>query len=71
MGEYIKQEIEDLHVSSEDILLISTFYRSAIVGLILEWLGEGMKEDAIMLFDRLGKILGGSVKESLVRASCT
>ena len=69
MKEYIKQELLGLKVSDTDVMIIGTFYRSALVGLVFEWMEQGMKEDAIQLLDRMGFIFGSGVHDALVKAS--
>ena len=69
MKEYIKQEIQGLTVDERDVMIISMFYRSALLGLIFDWIGQGMKADAVELLDRLGFIFDGCVRQSLLKAS--
>ena len=45
-----------------DKKLIEDFYRSALVGLILDWLGSGMKYDPLQYIKRVGSMLRGNIE---------
>lgn len=68
MENIVKKEAEGLNVSEEDIRLVSIFYKHAIVGLFLEWLERGMKDEPEYIIRRMGQLLDGNIRHILVRA---
>ncbi|MEA4919467.1 MAG: TetR-like C-terminal domain-containing protein [Clostridiaceae bacterium] len=64
----VKSEAEGLNVSDEDIRLVSVFYKHAIVGLFLEWLQRGMKDEPEYIIRRMGRLLDGNIRNILARA---
>lgn len=62
MVKYIKQQAEGLKVTDEDIRLVSAFYKHAIVGIVLEWLERGMKDEPEHVIRRLGQLFDGNIR---------
>lgn len=54
--------------SAENIAALTQFYKCAIVGLILDWLEGGMKDDFLALAQRLCVLLSGTGKLALNRS---
>ena len=54
-----------LTVSEEDKRFIAGFYQYAFVGIMLEWIGGGMKEDPAAIVDRVSVIVRGNVARAL------
>ena len=52
----------------EDLRLIADFYKCAFVGLILQWLDGGMKEDPEYIVDKIFSYLEGSTRYMLEKA---
>lgn len=48
-------------VTEKERKLIVDFYAHAFCGLLLQWIGEGMKEDPAVLVDAMGKIGSGGL----------
>ena len=69
IGRFVDQQAEGLSVNEEDKRLLTTFYCSALTGLVVEWLGTGMKYDAREMIRRLGKMLDGEIRNALLRVS--
>lgn len=67
MRQYVEQEAEGLKVSEEDKLLLISFYRSALVGMIVEWLNTGMKYEPKIVVKKLGEMLQGNIQTALKR----
>lgn len=65
---YIQTQTQGLHVSQSDIDLITLFYQHAIKGLLLDWVGKGMKEEPKDYLDRLGVLFDGNIRMILERA---
>lgn len=60
---------KDLNVSEEDLQLVSSFYKFALVGMILDWLDSNMQKDAEQIINRLGYLLEGNIYATLQRVS--
>ena len=58
----VERENLERYLSEEDKKLIEDFYRSALVGLILDWLGSGMKYDPLQYIKRVGSMLRGNIE---------
>ena len=69
MGGYVKKEAEGMDVPEEDMEKITSFYKFAFVGLILQWLAGGMKDDIDSFILRIGVLLDGGIKTSLQKAA--
>lgn len=55
-------------VSEEDVDKLISFYRFALVGVLLDWVANGMKADIDAYIRRLGFLLEGNIASSLERA---
>lgn len=66
---FVQQQAQGLAVSEEDIHLVVIFYKHAVVGIIMEWLQRGMKDDPEMIIRRLGQLFDGNIRHVLARAA--
>lgn len=55
----INEVAKDFSISEEDCHLILAFYKYAFVGLVLDWIKGGMKEEPQMIVDKISKLLQG------------
>ena len=69
MHRYVTRVAEDIPVSEEDKQLIAEFYKAALVGMIVDWLNQGMKTDPVPIVKRLGTMLEGNIEVSLKRVA--
>lgn len=67
MQRYVETVSGGYRVKEEDKKLIADFYKSALVGMILDWLNGGMKYDPEQMIRRLGIMLKGNVAEAFER----
>lgn len=67
MRRYVNRAAEGLSVREEDKLLIADFYRAALVGMTLDWLNQGMKNEPVEIIKRMGVMLAGNIELSLRR----
>lgn len=67
MTHVVTQLSEGLSVSQEDIHYIVVFYKHAIVGIILEWIQRGMKDDPEHVIHRMGELFDGNIRRTLER----
>lgn len=61
----IEEEAMDMDVSKKDKKFIADFYKYAFVGLVLEWIRNGMKEEPKDIVSQLGRLLDGNFKKDL------
>lgn len=54
-------------VRKEDKSFIADFYKYGFVGLILDWIGSGMKEEPQAITDRLSLVIHGNITVALGR----
>lgn len=57
----------DISVRDEDKTFIADFYKFAFVGLMLDWIRNGMKEDPKHIIDRLSLLIQGDFVTALER----
>lgn len=69
MERVVKHEAKGLDVEPMDIRYISLFYKHAVMGLVLEWLQRGMKDDAEAVIGRMGEIFDGNLRYTLEKIS--
>ncbi len=65
MINFVRKEAEGMPVSEKDIEFIASFFEYALVGFVLKWIQNGMKDDPRESVDRLAKIFDGSIKRAL------
>lgn len=58
-----------LDVSDEDKKFIASFYKYAIVGIVLDWLEGGMKSEPDDLITKMSSLLTGTLRTALENAS--
>lgn len=68
MSEFVEKVAESVPARPEDKALLVGFYRSALVGMLLSWIGGGMATDPETSVRRLGHLLEGSIARSLERS---
>lgn len=61
----VQERSAGMNVTDEQKRFIADFYKYAFVGLVLNWVDQGMKEDSDQLVDRLGVMLHGSFEHAL------
>ena len=54
-----------MNVRPEDKEFIANFYKYAFVGLTLEWVRTGMKDDPAALVERVSVLIHGDITKSL------
>lgn len=69
MRRFVARVAEGIPVSEMDKQLIADFYRAALVGMVVDWLNQGMKTDPLPIIKRLGTMLEGNIELSLRRVA--
>lgn len=68
MEKYFQAAVAEGSVAEETVSDLILFYKCSMVGLLLDWLDGGMKEDMLDLTERLCVLLEGTGKAALMRA---
>ena len=68
MRRYVERQSEGIHASQEDKDIIAQFYQSALTEMVLNWIGQGMKEDGLEMITRIGQLFDGNIRASLKRS---
>ena len=64
----LEKKAEGMVVREEDKTFIADFYKYGFVGLVLEWIDKGMKEDPKKIIERLNALIQGSFAHALNNA---
>ncbi len=66
LDRYIHNQAVGLTPNKKDVWLVSTFYRKALIGMMMDWMAHGMKEDPEQIIKRLGQLLDGNIRRILI-----
>lgn len=61
----IEEKAAGMSVRDDDKAFIADFYKYAFVGLMLEWIGTGMKENPPAIIERLSTLIFGDIAGAL------
>ena len=61
----VEEKSKGLEVTEEEKSFIADFYKYGFVGVMLDWIGKGMKEDYTEITDRMSVTLDGSITNSI------
>jgi probable dihydroxyacetone kinase regulator len=65
----IEEKAVGMDVLEEDKKFMANFYKYAFVGLMLEWIKNGMKDDPQHMIDRLNLLIQGNISRALTKYS--
>lgn len=65
MISFVKNEAKDINANEDDIKFIADFYKYALIGMVLDWVANGMKEDISEIIEKLSNLLTGSISMAL------
>ncbi|MPM20781.1 hypothetical protein SDC9_67217 [bioreactor metagenome] len=63
--EKLEYDSAELPVSDNDLRFIADFYKFAFVGILLDWIRKGMKDDPVELVNKLMLMLNGELQHDL------
>lgn len=63
----IEEKAKDMAVREKDKEFIADFYKYAFVGLVIDWIKKGMKEEPKDIINRLNTLIYGNIEEALER----
>lgn len=65
----VEEKSAGMHVREEHKKFIADFYKFGFVGLVLDWIRNGMKEEPQKIVDRLSILLQGDITRALEKYS--
>lgn len=63
----IEEEAQEISIKESDKEFIARFYSYCIVGLLIDWMKDDMKESPELLSDKMNEIMDGCIKRVLKR----
>lgn len=63
--DFIDKESEGMNIKVEDKKFIADFYKYGFVGILQEWIEDGMKEKPEGIIRKLNNIIEGDFKKAL------
>ena len=67
--QYIDTTTKELSLLPKDKELLIRFYKCALVGILLDWLNEGMHYDLLASFARICDLFNGSNQQAFLKAA--
>ncbi|HEX3023391.1 MAG TPA: TetR-like C-terminal domain-containing protein [Lachnospiraceae bacterium] len=61
----VEEQSQGMNVREDDKMFIADFYKFAFVGLMLDWIRKGMKEDPKRIIERLSILIQGDITRAL------
>ncbi len=61
----VEEKAAGMDVGEADRQFIASFYEHAFIGVMLEWIGTGMKDDPAAIVDRTSRVVHGSILRAL------
>ncbi|MDK2807611.1 MAG: hypothetical protein PWP24_344 [Clostridiales bacterium] len=61
----IKEQAQGTAISKEDMQFIAEFYKYSFVGILLDWVKEGMKEEPAQIVEKVSITLNGNIANSV------
>ena len=71
MERFVHGLAADIPAGDADRALVVNFYRAALVGMVLDWMNSGMRQEPEGTIRRLGMLLEGSVRQCLERSAAS
>ena len=63
----VEEKAKGIPVREKDKSFIADFYKYACVGIVLDWIKSGRKEESDKIIERLNKLIYGNMEEALER----
>lgn len=61
----VKEIAKDKNVKEKDLKFIADFYSFAFIGILTNWMKEGMKEEPLVIVDNINKLIEGNAERVL------
>ncbi len=63
--EVVEEKCRGIEVAASHKAFIADFYKYGFVGIVLDWIGRGMKEDYEKIVENMGVMLHGNIARSI------
>ena len=67
----LRRMTQDAPIPEEDMIILIRFYKSSLVGVLLDWLEAGMNYDMNAMATRLCELMEGSTRQAIEKSSHT
>jgi len=64
----LEEKAKGMVIREEDKTFIANFYKYGFVGLLLEWIDNGMKDEPALIVERLNSLIQGNFEQALNNA---
>lgn len=61
----VEEKAKGMSIKDKDKAFIADFYKYGFVGLVLEWIRKGMREDPHEIIERLNRLISGNIEKAL------
>lgn len=61
----VEEKAKGMSIKDKDKSFIADFYKYGFVGLVLEWIRKGMKEEPSEIVERLNTLISGNIEKAL------
>ncbi|HBA69757.1 MAG TPA: dihydroxyacetone kinase transcriptional activator DhaS, partial [Lachnospiraceae bacterium] len=61
----VEEKCKGIDLAKEDKEFIAEFYKYGFVGIMLDWIGHGMKDDYKIIVEKLSTALHGNIGNSI------
>lgn len=61
----VEEQAEGMSLPEEDLEFIAHFYKYSFVGVMLDWIRQGMKESPEVLTEKIGVTMRGNIQGHL------
>ena len=68
LKDVVEEKAAGKEITEEDKVFIANFYKYGFVGLVVEWIEGGMKEDPKVIIERLNSLIQGTFSHALNNA---
>lgn len=68
-SKYINSESSDYDISDDDKEAIILYYKSLLIGFVVDWISSGMRYDLGDKIKRICEIFDGSMERALIKSS--
>lgn len=71
IADVVEEKCEGIELAAQDKAFIAEFYKYAFVGIMLDWIDRGMKDDYQEIVRKMSITLHGNITNSIHNFSCT
>ena len=65
----VEQQSQDKYITTENKIFIAQFYKYGFVGLMLDWIKNGMRDDYHLIVEKLAKMMDGTFDAAIKKLS--